>query len=160
MRASPSARGNGDQRRHDDGESPSRALLRRPARKTRADGGGRETCASEGQPPEVCARSRRRGPPPPTPAPANSRKARELALIHSQGEGRGWAWKRAGTLMGENEELGKPGQLDVGLPGKKKKGMTVAGHLPRAARNPRRPGALSHRLLLKLSWSFLKNVKR
>lgn len=121
MRASPSARGNGDQRRHDDGESPSRALLRQPARKTRADGGGRETCASEGQPPEVCARSRRRGPPPPTPAPANSRKARELALIHSQGEARGWAWKRAGTLMGENEELGKPGQLDVGLPGEKKK---------------------------------------
>lgn len=103
------------------------------------------------------------GSPAPHSCPCKqheSPKARELALIHSQGEARGWAWKRAGTLMGENEELGKPGQLDVGLPGKKKKGMTVAGHLPRAARNPRRPGALSHRLLLKLSWSFLKNVKR
>lgn len=64
------------------------------------------------------------GSPAPHSCPCKqheSPKARELALIHSQGEGRGWAWKRAGTLMGENEELGKPGQLDVGLLGKKKK---------------------------------------
>lgn len=49
-RASPSARGNGDERRRDDGESPSCALLRWWVQNTRADGGGREMCTSEWQP--------------------------------------------------------------------------------------------------------------